>query len=263
MNYLSRCFKWMVASIVLTLLMSSASAQRPVLHIAAASDLALCIAELNAAFVTTTGPADVKVSIGSSGNFFAQIKNGAPFDVFLSADLFYPQTLAKEGLADLSSLVVYAHGQLMMWTSDANIDVRRGMDILSDPKVRRIAIANPEVAPYGRAARAALQRSGLWDALQSKMIIGDSVAQAAQFVETGNAQIGFVGASHIQRVLAESGSRVWRVPADAYPRIEQGGIVTTRGKNNPQAAQYLVFLRSEAAQAVLRKHGFVLPGPRG
>ena len=237
----------------------------PVLQVAAAADLAMCIGELNAAFAKSVGGADVQSSIGSSGNFYAQIKNGAPFDVFLSADLDYPRELVRAGLADGATLMVYAHGQLMMWTKDPGVDVSLGLSLLNDPKIRRVAIANPDVAPYGRAAKAALEKAALWDAVRSKLVFGENVAQVAQFVQSGNAQVGFVSIAHLQS--ANGDTRVargqsWKVPADLYPLIEQGGVVTAKGRGNPLALKYLDFLRSEAAHDVLRKFGFALPADR-
>ncbi len=228
------------------------------LQIAAASDLATCIDELNSSFAKSVGGADLKSSTGSSGNFFAQIKNGAPFDVFLSADIFYPRELAKAGLADAATLVVYAHGQLVMWSSDPKLDLSTGLRLLGDPKIQRIAIANPDVAPYGRAAKAALQKAGVWESIKHKLVFGENVAQTAQFVDSGNAQVGFVSMAHVKSGKNPHGG-AWQVPDDILPLMEQGGIVTAKGRGNPLAVKYLAFLRSEAGRAILRKYGFGLP----
>jgi molybdate transport system substrate-binding protein len=241
------------------LLHISAAHTAPSLRVAAAADLAPCINELNSAFAADAGGADVSYSIGASGNFYAQIKNGAPYDVFLSADLRYPQELAKAGLADAASLMVYAHGQLVLWTNDPKVDVSIGLRALTAPAIQRIAIANPEVAPYGRAAKAALEGAGVWDVVKSKLVVGESIAQTAQFVETGNAQVGLISFSHANGAKKPTQGQVWIVPANLYPLIEQGAIVTVKGKGNPLAAQYLAFLRSEKGRAVLRKYSFVLP----
>jgi molybdate transport system substrate-binding protein len=230
------------------------------LQVAAAADLATCIDELDRGFEKSVrGSADVKASIGSSGNFFAQIRNGAPFDVFLSADTHYPLELAKAGLADAATLTVYAHGRLMLWSADPAIDLEKGMQLLLDPKITRIAIANPDIAPYGRAAKAALERAGLWDAVKPKLVYGENVAQTAQFVETGNAQVGFVGSAHIKTASGAAKGRAWQVPPALYPLLEQAGIVTAHGKTNPAAIQYLEYLESEAGRAILLKYGFTLP----
>jgi molybdate transport system substrate-binding protein len=238
----------------LILLLPSASHGAPVLRVAAASDLATCIEEINLAFRQSVG-VDVKTSLGSSGNFHAQILNGAPFDVFLSANIEYPLALADAGLAERKSLTVYAIGRLAMIVHGPTLNPEMGMALLNEPRVERIAIANPDVAPYGRAARAALQSAGLWQKARPRLIIGENVAQTAQFVYTGNAPVGFVGASHVM-----SGQRAWLVPSSMHPPIEQGGIITKKGRDHPLAARYLAFLHSDSSQAILRRHGFGLPG---
>ena len=244
--------------LAMALSFSNAMATQP-LYVAAAADLAPCIDELNARFTQEAGGADIKVSIGSSGGFFAQIRNGAPFEVFLSADTQYPLELAKSGMADPQTLYVYAFGQLMMWSADTHLNVDAGLSLLKEPRIERIAIANPDLAPYGRAAKAALEKAGLWNAVQGKLVIGENIRQTAQFVQTGNAQIGFVSATHLANIPPGSAGVAWRVPAELYSRIEQGAIVTAKGSANPLASKYVKFLKSDAARAVLRKYGFTLP----
>jgi molybdate transport system substrate-binding protein len=228
----------------------------PTLQVAAAADLAACMPEINRGFAASPEGAQVEVraSIGSSGNFFAQIRNGAPFEVFLSADLFYPRELARAGLADASTLSIYAIGHLVMWSTDPGLNMNAGLRLLLEPSVLRIAIANPAVAPYGRAAKATLERAALWDAIRSKLVFGENVAQAAQFVETGNAQVGLVGGSQVQ-----GKGRSWLVPQELYPPLEQGGIVTAKGRANPAAQKYLAWLQSDAGRAVLQKCGLGVP----
>ena len=242
---------------VLTPIASAAA----VLQLAAAADLANCINELNRGFVKSVGAVDIKTSIGSSGNFFAQIKNGAPFDVFLSADTDYPRELAKAGLAEKATLLVYSHGQLVMWSVDPALDPGIGLRLLNDPRIQHIAIANPDMAPYGRAAKAMLQRAGIWESIKHKLVFGENIAQTAQFIETGNAQVGFVGIGYAKAGKNSKG-RTWQVPADIQPLIEQGGIVTTKGRGNLLSIKYLDFLRAEEGRSILRKCGFVLPEAR-
>lgn len=146
-----------------------APAQQPPVRIAAAADLAPCIDRLN-----TASGIGATATIGASGSFYAQIRNGAPYDVFLSADTAYPRALAEAGQADPASLFVYAHGRLALWAAAPGIRVDGGLRLLTDPSIRRIAIANPEVAPYGKAAKAALQRAGLWEQLQGKLVFGET-----------------------------------------------------------------------------------------
>ena len=251
----------LVAPLLLSLVSVSVSANST-LQIAAAADLATCMPALSAAFTKLHPAAEVAVSIGSSGSFFAQIKNGAPFDVFLSADLDYPRKLAQADFADAASQVTYAHGQLVLWSSDPAIDVTTGFKIFNDPRIQRIAIANPAMAPYGRAARAALEHAQLWHAVTKRLVFGDNVAQTAQFISTGNAQVGIVGATHVSTANGTSfkGS-VWKVPASWYPLIEQGGIVTKKGKANPLAADFLAFLVSKNGRQILQQYGLVPPAP--
>ena len=155
---------------------------RPLL-VAAASDLGYCIDELAAAYRKTAPDAELKVSLGASGNFFAQIRNGAPFEVFLSADMDYPRQLAKLGAADGATLAPYAVGRIALWTLDPQLDPNQGLAaLLNDKRVRRFAIANPVTAPYGKAARAALERDGLWQAAQAKIVIGENIADRKSVV---------------------------------------------------------------------------------
>ena len=235
------------------------------LLVAAAADLSYCIDELSAAFARQAPPTEakveVKVSLGASGNFFTQIRNGAPFDVFLSADMAYPRQLAADNAADGATLVPYAIGRIALFSLDPRFDLQLGMAVLRDSRLSRIAIANPAVAPYGRAAKAALEAAGAWQALQPKLVIGENIAQTVQFVQSGNAQIGIVSyASVLSPRLKGSGSYYVISDAGMAP-IEQGAIVTARGKANPLAPRFVHFLSSPPARAILQRHGFGLPPP--
>ena len=229
------------------------------LAIAAASDLQVALPDIVREFERSS-PARVSVSYGSSGSFFAQIQNGAPFDVFLSADLDYPRQLAKAGLADPSSLQVYGTGHLVLWTRrGTNIDLSRGLDSLSDTRIRHIAIANPKYAPYGRAAVSALRAGRLYDTVQPKLVMGESLAQAAQLVESGNAEVGLLSRSLVLgRALNTEGTYVDVTPS-LYPPIEQAGIVVTRSRQAPLARQFIAFLRGPAAQRYFERFGFTAP----
>ena len=234
-------------------------AQAGTLVVAAASDLVYCIDELSAAFRKQVPGAEVKVSTGASGNFFAQIKRGAPFDVFMSADMDYPRQLAREGAADPASLQPYAIGRLAVWTLDPRFDPARGMQVFADPRLGRVAIANPEVAPYGRAARAALRHHGLWQQVEGKLAMGDNVAQAAQFVQTGNAQIGIVSLATVLSPRMQGVGRHYVVPQEGLAPLEQGAVLTRHGKDNPLAARFMQFLHTKAARDILQRSGFGLP----
>jgi molybdate transport system substrate-binding protein len=238
-------------------------AQAAPLLVAAAADLAYCIDELAAAFQAEAPEARVQASIGASGNFFAQIRNGAPYEVLLSADVDYPAQLAKLGAAQGSTLTPYAIGRIALWTLDPNLDVAQGLAVLRTAQAARVAIANPATAPYGRAAKAALERDGLWQAVEPKLVIGENIAQAAQFVQSGNAQAGIISLATLRSPRLAGVGRYHLVPDAGLAPIEQAAIVTRRGAANPLAARFVRFLTTPAAQAILERHGFALPRKRG
>jgi len=237
-----------------------ANAQKPeTLAIAAAADLVYCLDELNAAFHQTHKKITLKVSTGASGIFFAQIQNGAPFDIFLSADMNYPQELIKAGLADSSSLTLYAIGHIVLWSMRPDIDVARGLEILRDQKIDKVAIANPAHAPYGRAAKAALEHFKLWETVQPKLVLGENIAQTAQFIQTGNVEAGIVALSLVVSPKLKNTGKYYEIPEAGFPRLEQGAVLTKSGVKNPAARRYLEFLRSDQARAVFNRYGFRLP----
>ncbi|MFP5390699.1 MAG: molybdate ABC transporter substrate-binding protein [Gammaproteobacteria bacterium] len=229
------------------------------LTLAAASDLTYTMDDLAAAFRVQEPGAEVKVILGASGSLSTQIRNGAPYDVFLSADTAYPARLAREGAADASTQITYAVGQAVVWSLDPKLDVKHGMNLFKDARVARVAIANPEVAPYGRFARAALKHHGVWDAVAPKLVIGENIAQTAQFVQTGNAQVGIVSLATVVSPRMRGIGAYFAIPADGLEPIEQGAIVTAHGKDNSLARRFMAFLRSPAARAILQRSGFRLP----
>ncbi len=229
------------------------------LSLAAASDLVYCLEELNAEFQNAHPAIALKTSVGSSGNFFAQIQNGAPFDIFLSADVKYPQELIKAGLADSSSLTLYAIGRIVLWTINPDLDLTRGLQILRDARVKKLAIANPAHAPYGRAAQAALEHHQMWAELQKKIVLGENIAQTAQFVETGNVDAGIVALALPLSPKLKNTGKFFEIPETSYPRLEQAAVLTKKGKNNPAAKAYLQFLRSDKARSIFDRYGFRLP----
>lgn len=227
--------------------------------IAAAADLTYCLEDINAAFKKAHPGAELKVSSGSSGNFATQIKNGAPFEVFLSADASFPKELIKAGLADESTFSIYAIGKIVLWTSTPDkVDVTKGFDLLKDPNgpVKKLAVANPDHAPYGRAAKEALTHEKLWDAVQGRVVLGENIAQTAQFVETGNADAGFVALSLVLSPKLSKVGKWWEVPADTYNKLEQGVVLTKAGMGNPLAKAYIDFLKTDEARAIFDKYGF-------
>ncbi len=229
------------------------------LSIAAASDLTYCLQDLNAVFQKAHPAAVLRVSHGSSGNFFAQIKNGAPFDLFLSADMNYPQELIKAGLAEAGTLFPYAVGRIVLWTTNEKVDVSRGLTILRDAQlVPKLAMANPEHAPYGRAAKAALEHEGLWKDVEKRMVIGENISQTAQFVQTGNADAGIVALSLLLSPKLANVGHYFLIPEMDYPALEQGAVVTKTGAAKPLARSYLDFLRSSEARVIFDRYGFRL-----
>jgi len=238
----------------------------PTVSIAAASDLVFCLEALHAAFLQIENPRSkienptaLTVSTGSSGNFFAQIKNGAPFDVFLSADLHYPRELAAAGAADGRSITLYAIGRIVLWTVRPDLDPADLAAVVRSPSVRKFAIANPAHAPYGRAAQQALEKGNLWTAAQPKLVLGENISQTAQFVQTGNADAGIVALSLVLAPVLAGTGRWVEIPPSAYASLEQAAVLTTRGAANPAAARYLAFLRTPAARAIFDRFGFRLP----
>jgi molybdate transport system substrate-binding protein len=250
----------LLALVLLTALPARAQEARQPLTVAAAADLVYCLKDLGAGFAKQHPDVDVKLSTGSSGNFCAQIQNGAPFDVFLSADVSFPQALAKAGLADAHSLTIYAIGRIVLWTMKADVDLAKGLAVVSSDAVKKFAIANPEHAPYGRAAKAAFEHEGLWNAAQPKLVLGENIAQTAQFVQTGAADAGVVALSLVLSPALEKTGRWAEIPTDFYPKLEQAAILTARGAKNPAARAYLDYLRSKEARAIFDRYGFRLPG---
>lgn len=232
----------------------------PEITVAAAADLNAALSEIAANYQKQTGRM-VKLAFGSSGNLTTQIENGAPFDVFLSADTGYPKKLIDDGFADPNSLFTYAVGRLVLWMSaTSSLDAQhQGMQVLLDPSVKKIAIANPEHAPYGRAAVAALKHYKLYNKVTDRLVLGENVAQAAQFVESGNAQIGLVALSHALAPAMNERGKYWEVPADAYPPLDQGAVILSHSHAQTEAAEFLDYLKSSAATEILRRYGFSLP----
>jgi molybdate transport system substrate-binding protein len=229
------------------------------LSIAAAANLVYALDALNAAFQKVAPDVAVTTATGASGNFVAQIKNGAPYDVFLSADLDYPQALIEAGQADASTLATFAIGRLMLWTTKPGLKLSDLAATVRDPAVRKLALANRETAPYGRAAQQALEKLGAWADVQPKLVTGENIAQTAQFVETGHADAGFVALSLVLSPKLKDRGRWLEVPADLHAPLAHGVVLTTRGAHNPAAARYLAFLRSAAARKILTEFGYAAP----
>jgi len=230
--------------------------------VAAASDLEPVLQALRPTFERDHPGIRLRITYGSSGAFFAQLQSGAPFDVFLSADVIYPRKLAEAGLAAPEDVFVYARGRLAIWVSKRSpIDVQTlGVGSAVHPAARRVAIANPRHAPYGRAAEAALQAAGLLERVRPRLVFGENAAQAAQFVHTGAADLGFIPMSLALSPALKDQGRVLEVPLGAYPPLEQGGLLLSSARQAEAARAFRAFLLSAPAAAELRRFGFLVEG---
>ena len=228
--------------------------------VAAAADLNYALKDLASRFERKTGD-KVTLSYGSSGNLYSQIRGGAPYDLFFSADIAYPQKLASAGLVESSSLRTYAIGDLVLWVSNgSSLDPQKlKMHLLLEPSVQRIAIANPQHAPYGRAAMAALRHFGLQDKVAGKLVFGENIGQAAQFAQSGNAQAGLIALSLAVSPAMKDSGRYWELPADSYPELQQGVAVLSTSKHQPAAKAFLDYVTSAEGTAVLEQYGFHVP----
>jgi len=230
------------------------------LLIAAAADLNPALKDIGEEFEKKTG-IHVKLSFGASGALTQQVQNGAPFDVFFSADMDFPRKLIQQKLADSSSLYKYALGKIVLWVPlDSRLDVEhQTMNVLLDASVEKIAIANPLHAPYGRAAVEALRHAGLYDRLTSRFVMGENVSQAAQFVESGNAQAGFVALAHARSPAVKDKGKFWIVPADYYSPLDQGVVLVSKSQHKAEAQQFMEFFKTKEVSDALEKYGFTLP----
>ena len=229
---------------------------------AAAADLRSALDEISARYQTDTSKR-VKVIYGSSGNFYQQIQNGAPFDLFFSANADYPKKLEAAGLALPGTYYEYARGSLVLFvTSASTLDLGRGLQVLLDPSIQRIAIADPAHAPYGQAAVAALRSQGLYDRVSRKIVVGENVAQAASFVMSGAANVGIVALSLALQPAARSQSRYAQIPANEYPPLQQACIVLKSSQEQNLARQFEAYIQGPEASKILQRYGFQVPGVR-
>jgi molybdate transport system substrate-binding protein len=253
--------KKLLAGIALAAAMLSGPAKadpgRPgALSIAAAANLVYALDALDSEYNRAAPDVRVTTATGASGNLVEQIKNGAPFDVFLSADLDFPRALIAAGQADGKSLTTFAVGRLVIWTGRRDLDVSDVAAAVKNPLVQRLAIANVTSAPYGRAAKEAMERLGVWAFAQPKLVIGENISQTAQFVQTGNADAGFVALSLVLSPKLKDKGRWTEVPKDLYGALDQGAVVTAHGAKNPDAKGYVDFLKGPAARRILEAYGY-------
>lgn len=227
--------------------------------IAAAADLNFAMKELVSEYEKTSGH-QVKLTLGSSGNFFAQIQNGAPFDLYFSADIAYPKKLEEAGLTVSGSLYRYAIGRIVLWARhESPLEVTQGFATLRQPSIKKIAIANPKHAPYGRAAVAAMEHFKVYDDAKDKLVLGENVSQTAQFVESGAADIGIIALSLALAPVMKAKGTYWEIPVDAHPPLEQGAVILRSSKHKESATQFLEFIKSRQGLAIMSHYGFEVP----
>jgi len=224
--------------------------------VAAAADLQFAMQDVAARFQKETGKT-VKLTYGSSGNFFQQIQNGAPFDVFFSANLDYAKKLDAAGLTEPGSYYPYAKGKIVIWVrNDSKLDLSPGMQALLDPSIKKIAVANPEHAPYGQAAVAAMQNDKIYEKVKDKFVLGENISQTASFVVSGGADVGIVALALALSPNMKDKGRYVEVPAGEYPPIEQACVILASSKNKETARQFLAFIKTPAIGDLLRSYGF-------
>lgn len=235
-------------ALLAAVLSACSSPRTTTLNVAAAADLNFAMQDVVTAFQSRHTATHVQVAYGSSGNFATQIQQGAPFDLFLSADIAYARKLR-------SDVFTYGVGRIAVWVpANSALDPQSA---LTDARVKHLAIANPQHAPYGRAAEAALRSMDLWARLQPRLVLGENIAQTMQFVQSGAADAGIVALSLALAPATRDHGRYWEVPLDCYPRMEQGGVIL---RDSPAAREFRDFLLSDNGRRILKQYGFFLPG---
>lgn len=257
---MARAVRFIFYAFFFLLILSYATPARAgVLTVAAAADLTFAFHDVAGRFQNQTGNS-VKLSYGSSGNFFSQIENGAPYDLFFSADVEYPRKLEAAGLTEPGTIYEYAIGRIVVWVPSASkLNLGRGLAILLDPAVHKIAIANPQHAPYGRAAIAALRHERLYAQIKDKIIMGENVSQTAQFVQSGSAEVGILALSLALAPAMRNTGRFVAIPSADYPPVIQAAVILKSSHDQQLARQFLSFLKEPATVALMKRYGFALP----
>lgn len=225
------------------------------IRVAVATNFVTTLQALASRFETETGH-KITLASGSTGKHYAQIKHGAPFDLFFAADERRPALLEKEGIAVPGTRFTYAQGRLVLWGPDENLVDTNG-HVLTTNNFRKLAIANPKLAPYGLAAREVLQARGLWKKLQPRLVRGENIGQTYQFVRTGNAQLGFVAAAQVFATDEKASGSYWEPPQSLYTPIIQQAVLI---KDTPTARAFIAFVKTDAARALIQQHGYHTPG---
>jgi molybdate transport system substrate-binding protein len=249
----------LAVALSVTFLFPATARGQETLLVAAASDLQFVLPGLVQQFEKDTG-AEVKLVFGSSGNFTTQIRNGAPYDFFFSADLNYPRQLEREGFVEPGTVYHYADGKIVLWVSKGSgFDPSKGLSILLLPEVKKISIANPEHAPYGRAAVAALKAENLFERVKPKLILGENISQAAQFVQSGSAEVGIIALSLALAPAMQQTGKFAEIPQRDYPAIEQACAVLKSSYHKQLAERFLAFIKRSEVKSLLTPSGFVNP----
>jgi len=239
------------ALLLLVLVIVSNLSMAADIRVAAASNFSQAMTVLARSFEESTGH-QVKLVFGSTGKHYAQVRNGAPFDVFFSADIERPRLLEEEGIAIAGSRFTYAIGKLVLWSPMADYVDSKG-NVLEKGEFNYLAIANPVLAPYGRAAKEVLQSRGLWSEMKGKAVRGENIGQAFQFVNSGNAELGFVALSQVTKINQPIEGSFWKVPQGLYTPIEQQAVLL---KENEVGRRFLSYIKSTAAMKIINDYGY-------
>ena len=244
-----------IRALFLLLFVAATTAYAEEVQVAVAANFVPPFKEISAEFEKATGH-KVQSSPGSSGKFYAQIKNGAPFEVFFSADDERPKLLEDEGFGVKGTRFTYAVGRLVLWSPDPSLV--NGEQVLRTDKFKHLAVANPKTAPYGTAAMQAMQKLVLWDHLQSRIVLGENLGQTIGFIESGNAELGFLALSQVLNPKIKGKGSRWDVPNNLHEPIRQDAILLAKGQSNPAAKALMEFMHGPQAQAIIERYGYEL-----
>lgn len=239
-------------------LLVSLSAHAGKITIAAAADLKFALDDVVATYQQAHQGDEIEVIYGSSGKFHTQVQQGAPYDMYFSADIAFPRKLVEAGFAG-SPVVPYAVGRIVLWSATLDASALRLEDLAADPRIHHVAIANPKHAPYGQRAVEALQSTQQYQAVEPKLVYGENIAHTAQFVDSGNAQVGIIALALALNPELSAKGGYWLIPQELHQPLEQGFIVTKRAENNQLAHDFAAYMSSPAARAVMTRYGFALP----
>jgi molybdate transport system substrate-binding protein len=257
-NFSGDSMRTLLATLLLLIAtVTQTTAHAATLTIAAAADLKYAMGDLIHGFKQTHPDATINAVYGSSGNFYTQITQGAPYDVFFSADVRYPKLLEQAGKT-ASPVVPYAFGRLVLWSNSMDAS-KMTLASLTNPAITHIAVANPKHAPYGQRAVEALHAAGVWSQVAPKLVYGENISQTTEFVQSGNAQVGLIALSLAVGPKLASQGKYWLIPDTLHSPMDQAYVLTDHAKGNPLAQQFVTYLASPAGQAIFVKYGFTLP----